>query len=116
MSQQVVAAKVTEGDRSGEVFEVKIDLPESIEEALEMYGPEISFSHLSASVIIALQSFVRIQIKKDGATPESVQEAVDKWRPGTKQRGRTMAEKVQDMLGKLSDEERADLLAEYQVE
>lgn len=113
MSTQSVSAKVVGGDRAGEEFEVKVDLPDTLEEARERYGDDITYSHVTASLRIALQSFMRIQIKKDGATIETVQAAVDDWKPGTKQRGRTLAEKIEEMMGKLSDDERQELLNEF---
>ena len=113
MSLQEVKAKITTGDRAGDVYVVKIDLPETISEATEKYGEEVVFSRFSASLTIDLQSAMRSAIAKDGATAETVQTVADEWNPSVKARGKTMDEKIRDLLGKLSDEERRDLLGEY---
>ena len=112
MAVQQVSAKVTSGTRAEEDFLVNKNLPENLEEAKEMYGEELAFSNVMSSVIIGLQSFMRTQIKKDGATVESVQIAVDAWKPGVKVRGRTPLEKAQAILASLSPEDRAELLSD----
>ena len=111
MAIQQVKAKVTSGDRKDEEFVVNIDLPESLEEAKDRYGEPLVFSYFNADLAIAVQAFVRTQIKKDGATAEAVQTAVDEWKPGMKVRGKSVTEKARDLLGKLSDEDRAELIA-----
>jgi hypothetical protein len=112
MAIQQVSAKTTSGDRGGDVYTVNKDLPESLKEAVEMYGEEIVFSNVMSSITIALQGYMRTQIKKDNATPESIQLAIDGWKPGIKVRGRTPLEKAQAILSSLSAEDRAELLAD----
>lgn len=123
MSLQEVSAKVTkDSPRAGIDFVAKLDLPDSIEEALAREqlpdGDENKwpvgtvYSRFMASIIIDVQAFMRSQITKDNATPESVAEAVAKWKPGLKARGKSPIEKIQDLLSRLSEDERAALLAD----
>ena len=113
MSLQEVKAKITTGDRAGDVYVVKIDLPDTISEATAKDGEEVVFSRFSAALTIDLQSAMRSAIAKDGADAASVQDVADAWNPSVSARGKTMDEKIRDLLGKLSDEERRDLLGEY---
>lgn len=113
MSVEVIEAKVTKGDRAGEVFKANFDLPQNVNEALEKYGEEIVYSRFKSSLVIDVQACMRNAITKDGATPETVQAAVDEFKPGIKQKGKSMAEKVHDMLANMSEEERREFLADY---
>jgi len=113
MSLQEISAQVTKGTRANVPYTVKYDVPETVNEAITRYGEEIVYSRFAASFVIDLQAFMRGQIQKDEATPESVQLAVTEWKPGMKKRGKSVVEKLQDMLASLSDEERAALLAEF---
>lgn len=112
MAIQQIDAKVTAGDRAGAVFTANIDLPETIDEAREKWGDEITFSHLNANIVIAAQGAMRALIRKDTATPETVQVGMADWKPGVKARGKSAKEKAMDLFSSLSPEEKAELLAE----
>lgn len=111
MAIQQIKAKVTSGDRANEEFVVNLDIPESIDEAKEKLGEPLVFSYFLADYTIAAQSMIRSHIKKDGATPETVQKAMDEWKPGVKVRGKPLKEKALDLVSRLTDEERAELIA-----
>ncbi len=102
-----ITAKLT----GGEPFTVTHDLPENIDKAVEQYGHDVVFSRFRASLVIDLQSFMRSQIKHDKSVDE-VQALVDAWVPGTKKAGKSPAEKISDLFGKLTEEERSALLSE----
>lgn len=113
MSLQEVQAQVTSGDRKEQIFSVKMDLPDTLDESRQRYGDEVVFSRFMASLIIDAQSAMRTEIRKDSATVESVQTKMSEWSPKLKARGKTVAEKVQSLLAGLTEEERAAVLAEY---
>lgn len=113
MSLQEVEAKVTKGDRANEVFTVNYDIPDNIEDAIKRFGEEVVHSRFAASLTIDLQSFVRTQIQKDGATPATIQTAVDAWVPGVRKRGKTGEERLREALAAMPAEERLALLAPY---
>jgi hypothetical protein len=113
MALEEVTAKVTSGDRSDEVFAVKYDVPGTIDEAREKFGDEVVYSRFRQSLVIDLQSFMRTHIKKDGATPETVQEAVNGWAPGVRQPAKPLSERLADLMKKMTPEERREFLEEY---
>ena len=112
MALEEVKAQVKSGDRANEVFVIKHDIPATIDEAVQRFGEEIVYSRFRGSYVIDLQSFMRRQIEKDGATQDTVQEASDAWRPGVRAAGKSPQEKIGTLLAKLSPEERRELLAE----
>ena len=113
MSMQEVVARVTSGPRADRQFTVKFDLPETISEALGRWPEEVVYSRFKASLVIDLQAFIRAQISKEDFDPSTLQQKVDEWKPEVRAKGQTLSEKVQDMLSKLSPEDRANLLAEF---
>jgi hypothetical protein len=113
MALEEVTAKVTAGDRADEVFAVKYDLPATIEEAKQKYGEEVVYSRFRQSLVIDLQSFMRTHIKKDGATPGTVQEAVDQWAPGVRQAAKPLTERIADLMKRMTPDERREFLEEY---
>jgi len=113
MALREVKAQVKSGDRAGEIFTVKTDLPENTDEALEKWGEEVVFSRFNASIVIDVQALMRRNIQKDEATAGLVQEAVDKWKPDVKQAGKPPSEKIDDLMARLSPEERANIIAAY---
>ena len=112
MSLQEVQAQVRDGDRANQPFTVTYDIPDTVQEAVDRWGEEIVYSRFKSSLVIDLQSFMRTQIKKDNASPEAVQEAVNGWTPGAKKTGKPFSEKVSEYLQNMSPEERAAFLAE----
>ena len=113
MGMEDVTAKVTAGDRAGEDFTVKFNLPANVEEATERFGDDVVFSRFKQSLVIDLQSFMRSHIKKDGATSEKIQLAVDEWTPGTRKPAKPLSERLADIMKKLTPDERREFLEEY---
>ena len=114
MEKVTVGAKLSNME---EPVKVQIDLPQTVTEAIEFHngqglnGEDIVFSRYMASLIIDLQAYMRGAIKAN-KTPEEIQALVDAWKPGTKAKGKSPAEKMRDLFGKLSAEEREEVLAE----
>lgn len=115
MSLQEVTAQITdEGHaRAGQDFTVKVDLPDSINEAIKQYGEEIVYNRFMASVVIDLQSSVRTQIRKEDFAASNLETYFTSWKPKLKARGKSVSEKIGDMLGKLTPEEREAVLSQY---
>lgn len=107
MSVQQISAKIT-GDhpRAGQVFTVNYDIPETIQEAVNKWGEEVVYSRFKQSLVIDIQSKIRGEIKKDNATPETVQEAVSQYTPDVKRPGVPFSQKVEDFLKNMDPEER----------
>lgn len=112
MATEEVSARLADMDKEDAVT-VQYDFGDNLAEAVESYGEEVVFSSYKSSVVIDLQAYIRGLIRRD-KTPEEIQEAVSNWKPGVKAvRGKSAAEKLDTLLGKLSDEERAALFAKY---
>lgn len=67
---------------AGDVWKYQIDLPDSIEEAIELFGAEGSLSLLVAGLKVKKQAIAREAFKAK-KTVEEVNEAVSSYRPGT---------------------------------
>ena len=78
------------------------------------FGDDAVFNHAKRSFIVSLQSFIRSQIEAD-KTPEEIQEAINDWKPGQKRPGKSPQERAQELLAKMTPEERQRLLQEYGV-
>jgi len=97
-----------------EAVVVEFELDKDTNEAISRYGEEVVFSRYKASLIIDLQAYMRSHMKgEDPSTQAELQALVDSWTPGTKAKGKSPAEKIRDLLGKLSGEDRAALAEEF---
>ncbi|MCP3678754.1 MAG: hypothetical protein GY721_14625 [Deltaproteobacteria bacterium] len=106
MAVEMIGAKLGSMD---EPVKVEFDVPETIEAAVAQFKEEVVFSRFRAQIIVDLQAYMRSLIKAE-KTPDEIQEAVNAWEPGVKQKGKSPSEKARDMFSKLSDEDRAALL------
>ena len=113
MQEREVKAKVTTGVRAGESFAVTVSWPENLQEAVDAWGDDAVYSRATAAFVIDLQSFMRSEIQSDDFSEEQLQERSAAWKPGTRSRGKSRAEKIESRLGKLPDEERSALLQRY---
>ena len=93
---------------------------ENLDELIEQFGGEIVYKEAKASIVISLQAFMRSWMKPDehGNTLslEELQQKVDAWKPGLRARGKTTAEKAADLLGKLTDAQKAELFEQLRDE
>lgn len=85
---------------------------ENIEQLVENFGADIVFSKAKQAVVINLQSFIRSQIEA-GKSPDEIQEAANEWRPGTRRPAKSAAEKLGELLAKMSPAEREALLQQH---
>ncbi|HQJ89644.1 MAG TPA: hypothetical protein PLB70_03425 [Paludibacteraceae bacterium] len=67
---------------AGDVWKYQIDLPDSIEEAIELFGADGSLALLSSGLKVKKQAIAR-ELFKAGKTLEEVNEAVAAYRPGS---------------------------------
>lgn len=72
------------GTRDETLGSIEIPQFDAIEEATDMYGQQIVLHLLNKSISSELERVGRDNYKKEGATPESVQEIVDAYRPGVR--------------------------------
>ena len=129
---QVVSAKLSEGtmkDKFGgkpsPVVSVEYNFGATLDESVELFGEQIVHSKFVDSAVIDLQSTLRRAItaslmtknaKGEAVTPKPLpkdsQSLVAEWKPSAGHAERkSAAEKVTTLVGKLTAEERADLIA-----
>ena len=113
-----VTAKVDNGDTAETCNK---DFGKNLDDAIELFTPEVVFANFQAQCIIGLQSFMRNQMrlvdengKLTPVTGKALQKAVDEWKPGEKKPAKSPVERAKDQMGKLSPEQRAALFAEFQ--
>lgn len=116
-----VSAKI---GKDGTPVTINYPMGESLAEIVEQYGEDIIFNHAKSSIVVALQGFMRSRIDPDregGAlSQEALQQEIDGdgteenpgWKPGTRQPGKSAAEKVREQISKMDPELRKALLAE----
>lgn len=121
MSATKVEAKLSTSDR---VFSTDYDFGDNLDEAVAKFGAETVYTKFKQSSIIDLQSVIRRHLagteNKDGTvtekTDDEIRAAIADWEPGSKTVVRkSPLEKAREQLGKLSDEEKAALLAQLQA-
>jgi hypothetical protein len=112
-----ISAQIVKGDAAGRKGEIEFDLPESTTEAVKQFTEEVVFSRFKSALVIDLQSFIRVQLSKEKPpTPKELQDAVNGWEPGVRQQGKSAAEKADNLMGKLTSEERKALFDKYMAD
>lgn len=110
MSNMKIEAKLTDS----EPVSVEYDFGDTLAEAVEKFGEEVVFTRYKAAAVIDLQALMRNMIRAQKSEDE-IREAVSEWKPGVRQlKGKSKEERARELLGKLSAEERAAILAEFQ--
>jgi hypothetical protein len=67
---------------AGDNWKYQIDLPDTIEEGIELFGAEGALALLNSGLKVKKQAIAR-ELFKAGKTEEDVNEAVSAYRPGT---------------------------------
>jgi hypothetical protein len=106
--------QVTAERKEGGSVTVEYEFGESLADLSNKFGDEVVRSHAQRSFVVALQSFIRSQLDQ-GKSQEEIQAAVNEWRPGQRQKGKSPAERVSDLLSKMDPAARAALLKEYRA-
>ena len=96
---------------------VEVDYPlldaETTSQLNTNFTEKVVVAHAKSSITVALQSLLRGLIKTK-KTPAEIKKAVSEWKPGMRTPGKSKLEKVEDLLGKMSKEERQALLKQLQ--
>lgn len=106
MAKTEVKAKVANGKH----IVVSYDFGGDHDGAVKKFGGEIVYAYFKANGTVCLQDVVRSGIKA-GKNPKEIQALADAWAPGIKRRGRSKSEKMREDFQKLSEGEKAELLA-----
>lgn len=117
-------AKINGGKALVETFNVNI--PDTIEGMVKMFGQEACKDMLKKGFVIAYQAFARGKMVKTeqvdgkatvtgiGAKGAALQALVDEYKPTVRKAGKSFLDKFRDKAKSMSSEDKAALLAELQ--
>jgi len=119
MKKEMVSARVPKNEKKGIMKDltasVEVSMPETIEEAIKVYGGEAILSNAIANWRVTLQSNIRGGLKR-GETPQQIQERLKDAKMGVAVKGAKM-DPVQAFLAKFQSstpDEQKKLLTELQ--
>lgn len=99
---------------------VNYDLPTTLDELVAKFGSEVVAAKAVDSIVIDIQANVRRMAKKEGKdamTQDQIQAKINDYKPSAQSAvRRPPAEKVADLVGKMSAEEKAELIRKLQSE
>lgn len=101
--------------KEGKPFEVDYPLldVERVSQLNANFTEKVVVAHAKSSITVALQSLIRGLIKA-GKGKAEIQTAANAWKPGMRTPGKSKLEKAEDLLGKMSLEDRKALLKKLQ--
>lgn len=90
------------------------NIPETLDELVSAFGPEVVASNAANAITIALQAFMRRHIEKPAA---ELQALVSAWKPETRAAvvRKSAFEKANDAIGSLTPEQRKELIAKLKA-
>lgn len=99
---------------TGKSVEVEIDFPADLKLLVAKYGEPIVYNHAKGSMVVALQGWLRGQVDRE--TPEGdIRKNAKDWKPGQRRQGKTAQEKLRDLLGNMTPEQRAAALKDFKA-
>lgn len=90
---------------------VNWDCPDTLKGMVEKFGEQICVAHLRSALTINVQAVARKGMA-DGKSDKEIQDAVNKYKPGLKVRGKSPQEKLADQFAKMPADQKAALLAQ----
>lgn len=85
----------------------------TLKQLADNFGEAVAVAHCKSSITVALQSYLR-SLQKQGKKGAEVQRLVSEWKPGMRTPGKSRLEKAEDLVGKMSDEEKRNLIKKLQ--
>ena len=119
MKKVNVSARVTAKSKAGEKAGLTEDIstaavfnfPETVSEAVDMWGEDIVLNKIEQSVAIDAQSMLRRKLVA-GQTEEQIKAAAEEWKPSMGPVKKSAVEKATDLISKLTSEEDLDKILE----
>lgn len=110
-----IKARLSSWPKERESFVAQFDLPTDLEGLTKRFGPEVVAAKAVDSIVIDVQALIRRLLAKEGTkdavTPEDILKKVADHMPSSNSAvRRSPQEKVQDLVGKMSPEEKKALL------
>src|SRR5688572_1636236 len=115
MPVQVIKSRLKTWPADKPSFEVNYDMPDTLSGLVEKFGEEVVAAKCIDSLVIDIQANVRRALAKEGTTdamtPEAIKQKISEFKPSTSTSVRRIpVEKIGDLLGKMSAEEKKALL------
>jgi hypothetical protein len=97
-----------------EPIKIEYEIPATIAECVSLWNEESVYSRFKAQLIIDIQAIMRGYMKDEERSwsVEEIQKEISEWKPSVKAKGKSASEKVRDLFGKLSVDDRKALLEE----
>lgn len=93
----------------------EVNIPDTLSGKVDLFGEEVVDGAAEDSLVISVQALMR-RMMQAGKSDEEVQKAVSEWKPEVRTVIRQSAfEKASGAIGKLTAEERAELLKKLQA-
>lgn len=110
-----IAARKKDWPADKPSIEVEFNMPATLQEKVAAFGEDVVNGKAEDSIVIDVQALIRRKLdakdEKD-RTQEAIQKAVAEYKPSSSTRVvRSAAEKVEDLAGKMSAEEKKALIA-----
>ena len=107
--QIVTAASQEKGAR---VFSCEYDFGKTVQDSIKKFGEELVKNKLDAQLKVDIQGYIRRMLKAD-KSDKDIAEGLKTWQPSLKKAGKSAGEKMDDLWGKLSPEEKKAQLAKW---
>ena len=106
-----ISAK-TKDQTAEQAVTVSYEFGANLSDAVQLFGEDVIFNKAIDSLVIDVQAHIRRLIKK-GSNPTEIAAVLAGWKPGVSTTVRRSAgEKVQDLITRMTPEERIALLKE----
>ena len=113
MSKTTITAKLGREEDAASISS-EYDFGDTMEDAIELFGDEVVFNRFKAAVTVDIQAMQRRLAGGDESKTESeIQTILDEWKPGVQRTRKSPQDKAKSALENLSEEERAQLLAQF---
>ena len=91
-----------------------IDFGENLAATVAKFGEGVVHKQAVAAMTVAFQGWLRSQ-GAQGKKADEIQKAADAWKPGERKASKSPAEKLRELLGNMSAEDRAAVLKDYKA-
>lgn len=109
-----ISARLKEWPKEQPSIEIEYPMPATLQELVAQFGEDVIYNKAVDSITIDVQSNMRRMVKSKNEadrTPEAIQAKLATYKPSAVTRVvRSPAEKVQDLVGALSAEEKKALI------
>lgn len=107
-----MAIPVTTGAKKGNGITLEYDFGDTLQDMVNNFGEQMVYDRALRSFKISFQSWVTAQLEA-GKTEDQIKAEAAQWKPGQRKAAKSPQEKLQEMLEKLSPQERQAFFKEH---